>query len=158
MHIINKKLAVGLAVMLLGLSMITACVAGPPGPQGPQGERGPSGESGPAGKPAYQPEAAIMLSPSVVELDKAIKPITKAITVTGSGFMPGERVEAAMPNATELRFALGTANDYGAFSASMSVTYMVKWGVTEAGLYTVKAEGDKGSVASSPLTIVIKEE
>ena len=79
--------------------------------------------------------------------------VGSGVTVLGSGFQPNESVITVIVEATptgDVVLVGGRANTSGAFefqSGPMSQSI-------EAGLYTVKATGDKGSVATALLKVV----
>jgi hypothetical protein len=76
-----------------------------------------------------------------------------AITIRGSGFTPGEKIEIIMVVdgvATELgeEPMIKEANEAGAFKAKSGIPLNAK-----SGVYSVKATGDKGTVAVAPLEV-----
>ncbi len=75
------------------------------------------------------------------------------ITVLGGGFMPGEAVTISVVGVAggSDRILVGTnANDSGAFNVMAP-------NPLELGTYTLKAVGSKGSSATTPLWVVIKD-
>ena len=80
------------------------------------------------------------------------------IAIRGSGFMPGEKIEVVMVIegvTTELgeEPVVKEANEAGAFR-TLSFIPMT----AQPGLYTVKAVGDRGTVALAPLEVEPKPE
>ena len=81
-----------------------------------------------------------------------------AITILGSGFNPGEKIEIIMV-VDGISVELGEepmikeANETGAFKAKSGIPRNAKPGV-----YSVKATGDKGTVAVAPLEVEAKPE
>jgi len=124
-----------------------AGAAGAAGARGPAGERGPAGPAGAAGKSAVSPEANLDVSPASV-------PQNRPVTVAGSGFAAGESVLAVIVAAIDKEdFILvgADASASGAFSrASVAIPTSIK-----AGVYTVRATGEKGTVATAPLVITV---
>lgn len=81
-----------------------------------------------------------------------------ATTIRGSGFIPGEKIEVIMvvdgiPTELGEEPMIKEANEVGAFKAKSGIPIMAKPGV-----YTVKAIGDKGTVAVAPLEVEAKPE
>jgi hypothetical protein len=73
--------------------------------------------------------------------------------ILGSGFTPGEKIEIIMvvdgiPTELGEEPMIKEANEMGAFKAKSGIPGMAKPGV-----YTVKATGDKGTVAVAPLNV-----
>lgn len=82
------------------------------------------------------------------------KPGAKPLTINGAGFIRGEKVKLilvtefiTMHLAPKESGGIVTANEYGAFVLRSDGFPM---GVEE-GVYALKAEGDKGSVATAPI-------
>lgn len=149
---IGSSKSVLLAVVFLLLALVAAC-AGPAGAVGPPG---PAGPTGPAGTGSG---AAIIVTPNPVETS------AKTVTVAGSGFTPKEKVFiglAGIYDSDKLALAMETANDFGAFTASIamsSITALKQWGPGKIevgpGVYSIRARGgDSGAVATAPLNIV----
>jgi len=75
------------------------------------------------------------------------------ITILGSGFIPGEVIEVIMvvdgvPTDLGGKPMVKKANDMGAFLTASNIPWLAAPGV-----YTIKAEGDKGTVAVAPLEV-----
>ena len=75
------------------------------------------------------------------------------ITIRGSGFIPGEKIEVIMvidgiPIELGEEPMIKEANEAGAFKAKSGIPMDAKPGV-----YSVKATGDKGTVAVAPLEV-----
>lgn len=75
------------------------------------------------------------------------------ITILGSGFIPGEIIEVIMvvdgvPTDLGGKPMVKKANDLGAFKTISNIP-----GIAKPGLYTLKAMGDKGTVAVAPLEV-----
>lgn len=119
--------------------------AGPAGARGAAGERGPAGPAGAAGKAAVSPEANLDVSPVSVAQGARV-------TVSGSAFQPGESVLAVIVKAIDKEdFILvgADASASGAFSRlAVAIPVSVK-----PGAYTVRAVGEKGTVATAPINI-----
>ena len=139
---------------------------GAPGPQGPPGEPGlpglpgnpgNPGAPGPAGAPGAQGPAGIDgVSPqaSISVSKTSIAAVGDSFSVVGSGFIPGEPVELALDISPDHHVHLEggevQANASGAFSVSIA-----EIGETDAaGYLTLLAEGEDGSLASTPIRIV----
>lgn len=161
----KRGLALLLVLSVASLILATACQgppgtpgaqgpAGPTGAPGPAGARGPAGERGPAGpagaagapgKAAVSPEANLIASPASVTQNQPV-------TIAGAGFKPGESVLAVIVAAIDKEdFILvgADASASGAFSRrSVAVPTSIK-----PGAYTVRAIGEKGTVALTPLEI-----
>ena len=129
----SSMVAIGLIACLTVLPLL-ACV----GPQRPHESQG----------------ATIVVTP--------VSGVAKTpIKVIGAGFVPGETVEVSL-SSENLTTVLGgrggapggkvTVNEVGAFFISSSVPRAVKPSV-----YTIEANGDKGSVATAPLVIEEKK-
>jgi hypothetical protein len=79
------------------------------------------------------------------------------ITIRGSGFVPKEKVEIIMivdgiPVELGEEPMIKEANEMGAFKAKSGIPFNAK-----PGIYTVKAIGDKGTVAVAPLEVEEKK-
>ena len=112
---------------------------GPPGPPGPPGANGIDGVS---------PQASVSLSKS------SVAAAGDPVIVTGSGFIPGEPIELALDISpgTHVHIEGGevTANASGAFRVGLE-----ELGAGDAsGVLTFLAEGEDGSLASTPVRIV----
>ena len=77
------------------------------------------------------------------------------ITIAGAGFVPGERVDLLLEMGG-VESLLGqrnrgfiVANEYGAFTAISTIPALA-----EVGVYAIKARGDMGTTAVSPLDVV----
>ncbi len=114
------------ACLLLSMSLL-ACATSPEGPRG-------------------VPAANLVVTPSSgLPQDK--------ITILGSGFIPGEVIEVIMvvdgvPTELGEKPMVKKANEMGAFLTVSNVPRMAAPGV-----YAIKAEGDKGTVAVAPLEV-----
>lgn len=82
------------------------------------------------------------------------KPKT-VITISGSGFKPGEVVDVTLETEPGVIHGLGTqkvdaivADDSGAFSVQTGIPV-----VAPIGEFTIEAAGDHGSVATHPLVV-----
>lgn len=82
------------------------------------------------------------------------KPKT-VITISGSGFKPGEVVDVTLETGPGIIHGLGTrkvdaivADDSGAFSVETGIP-----AVAPVGEFTIEAAGDKGSLATHPLVV-----
>ena len=123
--------------------------SGAPGLPGPPGTAGPTG---PAGEPGSQATAMIVVSP--------VGGLPKATTYfSGAGFVPGEKIKLLLHvEGTTIMcgpkggMAVIEANEYGAFSFSQ-----LRHRAIEAGIYTLEAIGDKGSMATAPYQVLAKE-
>lgn len=112
---------------------------GPPGPPGPPGANGIDGVS---------PQASVSLSKS------SVAAAGDPVTVTGSGFIPGEPIELALDispgNHIHIEGGEVQANASGAFRIGIE-----ELGAGDAsGVLTFLAEGEDGSLASTPVRIV----
>jgi len=105
---------------------------------------------------------ATMLAKSVSPASLVITPISgkpaSVIIVRGSGFIPGEKIEIIMvvdgiPVELGEEPMIKEANEIGAFKAKSGIPLDAKPGV-----YSVKATGDKGTVAVAPLEVEEKVE
>ena len=129
--------------------------SGNPGPQGPQGTEG---LQGPPGLPGVSPEASLMVSSGVMSVDESIN-------ISGSGFLPGEPVTLVLVIDNIVSYVVGgrtaeqpTANAAGAFAVSFDSIKGEGRGERGAlerapGIRTLRAEGEDGSRASSPVMI-----
>lgn len=89
----------------------------------------------------------------VVEPSKG-KPKT-VITISGSGFKPGEVVDVTVETGPGVINGLGTEK-VDAIVADKSGAFSVKSGipvVAPVGEFTIEAAGDKGSLATHPLVV-----
>ncbi len=82
------------------------------------------------------------------------KPKT-VITISGSGFKPGEVVDVTLETGPGIIHGLGTrkvdaivADKSGAFSVKSAIP-----AVAPVGEFTIEAAGDKGTVATHPLVV-----
>ncbi len=129
---------------------------GNPGEHGAPGPPGPPGPTGPRGREAPSPEAAILLSNGILSVDQPL-------SVSGSGFLPGEPVKLLLVIDDVDSHVIGgptagqpIANAAGAFAASFdSIRGDGESGALERspGIRTVLAEGEDGSRAAVPLMI-----
>lgn len=97
-----------------------------------------------------KPAANLVITP-VSALPKSI------ITIRGSGFLPKERIELliivdGVPIELGEEPMIKEANELGAFKVKSGVPYNAK-----PGMYTIKAIGDKGTVAVAPLEVEEKK-
>ena len=81
-----------------------------------------------------------------------------ALTIRGSGFIPGEKIEVIMvidevPTELGEKPMIKEANELGGFKTTSAIPPQAKPGV-----YTVKATGDKGTMAVAPLEVEEKPE
>ena len=124
---------------------------GLPGNPGNPGAPGPPGATGPQGIPGIDgvsPHAAVSLSKS------SIAAAGDPFIVTGSGFIPGEPIELALDispgNHIHIEGEEIAANASGAFRVGIE-----ELGAGDAsGVLTFLAEGEDGSLASTPVRIV----
>jgi hypothetical protein len=105
---------------------------------------------------------ASMPAKTVSAASLVITPISgqaaSVITIRGSGFVPGEKIEVIMlidgiPTELGEEPMIKEANEVGAFKAKSGIPFNAKPGV-----YSVKALGDKGTMAVAPLEVEKKEE
>ena len=80
------------------------------------------------------------------------------ITIRGSGFIPGEKIEIitvvdGIPIELGAEPMIKEANEAGAFKAKSGIPRNA-----QPGVYSVKASGDKGTVAVAPLEVEAKPE
>lgn len=128
--------------------------AGPTGQRGPSGVTGPAGEAGPRGPAAPQPQARITTSLATVTLNEAFE-------VWGSGFAAGENVIVSLSIDEFLQQVVGdtTASDAGSFRVSVSGIGgddRVRSRVSAGQIYTLIALGSAGTVASSPVNVILE--
>jgi hypothetical protein len=103
--------------------------------------------AGPGGKAmAPQPAASLVVTPNAGQ-------VKSPIAIRGSGFVPGEKIEVLVEIdgvSTELgeQPMIKEANQAGAFKTLSAIPMTAK-----PGIYTVRAEGDKGTVAVAPLEV-----
>jgi len=96
--------------------------------------------------PRGMPAANLVVTPSSgLAKDK--------ITILGSGFIPGEVIEVTMvvdgvPTELGEKPMVKKANDMGAFLTVSNIPWLAAPGV-----YAIKAEGEKGTVAVAPLEV-----
>ncbi len=98
-----------------------------------------------------EPAASLVITPI------SGKPETVMI-IRGSGFIPGEKIEIIMvidgiPTELGEEPMIKEANEVGAFKAKSGIPLNAPPGV-----YSVKAVGDKGTMAVAPLEVEKKEE
>ena len=148
-----KKLVVLILTLVMLASLSAACgsagPAGAPGSAGPAGPAGPAGAAGEPGSPAST--ARIVVTP-------ASGKAATTITISGAGFIPGEKVDLLLEIAG-VENLLGTrgldegttlvANEYGAFTAISRIPRVNP----PAGTYAMEAVGDKGTIAFFPLQV-----
>lgn len=97
-----------------------------------------------------RPAANLVITP-LSALPKSI------ITIRGSGFVPQEKIELLiMVDGVPIELGeepmIKEANDLGAFKVKSGVPFNAK-----PGMYTVRAIGDKGTVAVAPLEVEQKK-
>ena len=100
------------------------------------------------------------ISPASIIIEPMSGPAGKTkLTIYGSGFVPGEKVRIILGiEGTDIALAakgsggVVKANQHGAFVLKPRGGIPRK-SVIKPGVYTVKAVGDKGSVASAPLQV-----
>lgn len=97
-----------------------------------------------------QAAASLVITP-ISGLPKSI------ITIRGSGFIPGEKIEVivvveGIPVELGEEPMIKEANEGGAFKAKSGIPLNAK-----PGIYSVKAMGDKGTVAVAPLEVEEKK-
>ena len=146
---VTKKLMVLILALVLLVPLSAACT-GPGGPDGARGAAGPAGPAGAAGEPGTPASAAcIVITPTG---GKA----STTIAISGAGFVPGEKVELVL-NIEGVDNILGTrgldgplvANEYGAFSVISRIPNVKP----PTGMYAMKARGETGTMAFSPLEV-----
>ena len=156
---VNKIIAVGLALVVL--FTLVACT-GPAGPQGEPGLPGNSGLPGNPGLPGLQgpsaevPTAAIVVTPSGGK-------VKSAITILGAGFKSGEVVSVVLVIG-DVSTALGyrekvdgelkekhIADKNGAFKAVSSIP---RGPIATPGVYPIIATGNMGSNAVVPIEVL----
>jgi len=103
-------------------------------------------------KPGASAPAATLVVTPVTGLPGAVT------TIRGSGFIPGEKIEVVMVIdgvPTELGEApiVKEANEMGAFKTISGIPI-----TANPGMYSVKATGDKGTMAVAPLEVEKKPE
>ncbi len=97
-----------------------------------------------------KPAANLVITP-ISALPKSV------ITIRGSGFIPKEKIELiivvdGVPVELGAEPMIKEANDLGAFKVKSGIPFNAK-----PGMYTIKAVGDKGSVAVAPLEVEEKK-
>jgi hypothetical protein len=97
-------------------------------------------------KSQARPAATLVITPS------SGLPQAK-IEILGTGFLPGETIEVIMevegvPTDLGGKPMVKKANEQGAFQTASNIPRMATPGV-----YTVRAEGDKGTLAVAPLAV-----
>ena len=165
-----SKRGLGTAAMLLSLFAVLALVAcqgdmgeqGPPGPAGPAGAdstvpgpAGPPGAQGPAGPPGAPASAAL----STITLDNNVLTMTEVVTVRGAGFQAGEEVSALLVITANPPLARpigdGVADAQGVFEVSTeAIGGNLNTQLAAIGPRFVYVEGNQGSVAVSPVSVV----
>ncbi len=134
---VTRHIGVMLVVVILVLSLSLAACTGPPGTQGPPGEL------------AAQPEAALTV----------IVASEEDVTVAGSGFCPGESINLTVIGKAGAGWGVGTpwgfeANESGAFAVKLTSRQLSRLStvlIEDVLIYTMKATGSEGSVATAPL-------
>jgi len=114
------------------------------------------GCAGPSPKPNQS--TAEMTRAAIAVVPMSGKPATK-LTIYGGGFFPGEKVRVILPlegyemvMAAEGTGGFVVANEAGAFVVKPGGIPLAE--VIKPGLYTLKAAGDKGSLATAPLEVL----
>lgn len=139
-----------LAIMVL-LPIIAVACTGPAGSQGQPGLPGLPGLQGPQGLPGKDapglPGASLVVTPSEVALNGKV-------TITGAGFTPQASVvvdiiQLFAPSDITVSPTDLKANDAGAFQFTYDVNKD-----SIVGLKTIQARDSKGTVATTPITIV----
>ena len=127
---------------------------GPVGPSGPNGVQGPVGPSGPAGAQGEKGDVGPQVNATLLT-DKAAYDMSAdtGISIIGAGFGAGESVAVMLP-VTRQMVAAGMANDSGAFEFKSLSNFSVKALSLDAGVYSLRANGSQGSIASAPLRLV----
>lgn len=125
------------------------------GPQGPRGDPGATGPKGAPGDPATPKAARIDVEGRLgfVAVEQG-----KGLTVYGSGFLPSENVLIIIVNASQAGdFILQSvvANAGGAFTVTPKGANALLPASIVPGVYTLKATGEKGSLATTPLIITL---
>ena len=100
---------------------------------------------------ASAPAASLLITP-------ISGPPAIPITIRGSGFAPGEKIEViividGVPMELGEKPMIKEANETGAFKTTSGIPRVAKPGV-----YTVRATGDKGTTAVAPLEVEEKIE
>ena len=121
--------------------------AGPMGPDGPAGKAGAKGDMGDAGP---QVAAGIKFANSVFSLEDR-----GSLNLMGWGFQAGETVLVTMQTNVRDEILMGPdASDFGAFDKTQSASRVSIAPSTAPGVYTVKAEGSNGTIATTYLMVV----
>ncbi len=151
---------------------------GPEGPQGPlgpvglRGEPGQTGEAGPRGEPGLQGDpgptgetgergprgASGRDAGATIDVDPNSVQAGQTFNLTGAGFAPGEVyvavLRAAGEDGADISLSGGAANASGAFEVLGFADQSNQVPDTVApGVYTVRATGSQGSIASAFLRI-----
>ena len=159
------------AVCMLMLAVALAAVAcqgdpgqtGPAGPAGPAGAQGPAGAAGaagPAGADGAQgpPGDPAPASAAGIRLDKDVYTLgeERTFTVTGWGFHPGESVLIVFHTDAYGPGTIGgvDASEFGTFESTQRGRFRMERIGSSPGVYTVRAEGSMGSLATAPITFV----
>lgn len=167
-----RLLGILLVLSLVGVLALAACQGpqGPAGPQGPQGPAGPAGPQGPQGPPGPQgqagppgpqgpqgapgpqgpPGSPASAEPTLV-FAKPTYHTGERFTAYLSGFKPREAVIlVAVTPGGEFLLVGAEANSSGALRLLSGAGQLARLGV---GIWTIKAIGDQGSVATAPLEV-----
>lgn len=150
----TKGLLMVVGSVLVILAIFAIACTGPEGPAGPAGAAGPAGPAGPAGAAGAAAEGAVTAGASV-----GLKPDSAAergkpgrFTLWGSGFQAGEAITLFMVGAIggeDWIIGGAEANDSGAFyRTGVRVVSSALPPDLAQGVYTVKAVGAKGTVAT----------
>ena len=89
---------------------------------------------------------------TAVHTSLAVNPVEPGgdTTIWGAGFKPNEKLLLVIPSAIGTNFVGNAqANGSGAFSVVMTIKL-------DAGIYTLRADGNEGSRASAPLVVAAK--
>ena len=121
--------------------------AGPMGPDGPAGKTGAKGDTGASGP---QIVAGINFADPIYSLEDR-----GSLNLKGWGFQAGETVLVTMQTNVRDEILMGPdANDFGSFDKTQSAKRVTIAPGTTPGIYTVKAEGTDGTLATTYLTVV----
>ena len=150
-------------VLILAIALMALACEGEPGQTGPAGSAGPTGATGaagPAGPPGPQgpPGDPATASAADITLDKDAYTLgsERTFTVTGWGFHPGEAVLIIFHTDAYGPGTIGGAdvNEFGTFEITQGGRFRMDRIRSSPGTYTVRAEGNMGSLATAPITFV----
>ena len=169
------RITPAICVLALAVALVAAACQGDPGqtgpagpagvagPQGPSGPEGPAGPAGPAGADGAQgpPGDAAAGSAAGIRLDKDVYTLgeERTFTVTGWGFHPGESVLIIFHTDAYGPGTIGgvDASEFGTFESTQRGRFRMQRINSSPGVYTVRAEGSMGSLATAPITFVAPE-